>query len=808
MNEKKNSSPLSICRVVNRQWTLESSPLVSNRPKLPTPSRSNTTDTNGCSSSSSSNTLPPHASFSHSTSRGDGASGPLGGSASSFAPNIGNLMHASSETASTDSSESNVEMQVTRSGEQSRQFVVGRPPRDLVSNNGVSGGSGASHSGPNHVLEDRAVSQRPDPSATLSSSASTPASPCKLGTPTGDHVRGATFSAHPRRETDLCEAMAEMSTSCPSGGDANPSSLHGSVKQKCKMLIKRKGKTEGKSDSGDANNVVPSCLGGDIEDEQASHDAGDDGDDGPSAACVGRNKSSDDPAKGAATTSTTSKNHGYAAPLPTEDKSPAQKVTSPALPQTPPPAIGSSSQQLPSNGALIPPSGATGAVSGHSGGAKAKLKHFTSFFSRSRRRGKSVSSSSAGAFEGEAVLGSDQAPASSEDHLTKPSRPPPDLSGLPPGDCGVCSACESGVFRRPTKCSASSKLLSVVGHLTGSPVRRPSAHAAAPPGRHPHLLESCWGRAGGMTASDSRDSFSSSAAAPENNPTVDPAECPAMRRPLPEPVVGFGGFLDNPVVLPPRLPDFSLFAANPSLAELTSRPQVFRNVLVNPNGREDEMARAVCERTANRTANVARGNALTSETQKSEYGSLGPDGRLIPRTVHTQIDYMHHLVNDLKEISACSFYWGVMDRYEAERLLDNKPEGTFLLRDSAQEDFLFSVSFRRYGRSLHARIEQWQHKFSFDALDPGVFSSDTVCGLIEHYKDPSCCMFFEPMLTIPLNRSFVFSLQHLCRATICKNLTYDGINLLQLPNVSKDYLKYYHYKQKIRERRYETNVPQ
>lgn len=67
-----------------------------------------------------------------------------------------------------------------------------------------------------------------------------------------------------------------------------------------------------------------------------------------------------------------------------------------------------------------------------------------------------------------------------------------------------------------------------------------------------------------------------------------------------------------------------------------------------------------------------------------------------------------------------------MDRYEAERLLEGKQEGTFLLRDSAQEEFLFSVSFRKYGRSLHARIEQWNHKFSFDSHDPGVYASETV----------------------------------------------------------------------------------
>lgn len=79
--------------------------------------------------------------------------------------------------------------------------------------------------------------------------------------------------------------------------------------------------------------------------------------------------------------------------------------------------------------------------------------------------------------------------------------------------------------------------------------------------------------------------------------------------------------------------------------------------------------------------------------------------------VHSQVDFIHCLVPDLQKITSCGFYWGKMDRYKAETLLDGKPEGTFLLRDSAQEEFLFSVSFRKYGRSLHARIEQFNHKF-------------------------------------------------------------------------------------------------
>ncbi|XP_012155410.1 bromodomain-containing protein DDB_G0270170 [Ceratitis capitata] len=166
--------------------------------------------------------------------------------------------------------------------------------------------------------------------------------------------------------------------------------------------------------------------------------------------------------------------------------------------------------------------------------------------------------------------------------------------------------------------------------------------------------------------------------------------------------------------------------------------------------------------------------------------------------VHSQVDFVHYLVPDLQRIFNSSFYWGKMDRYEAERLLEGKPEGTFLLRDSAQEEYLFSVTFRKYGRSLHARIEQSGHKFSFDCHDPAVFSTSTVTGLLEHYKDPGSVMFFEPMLTVPFHRKRVFSLQQLSRAAIVSNSTYDGITELELPVRLKAYLKEYHYKQKLR----------
>nr|XP_020642889.1 suppressor of cytokine signaling 5-like [Pogona vitticeps] len=191
---------------------------------------------------------------------------------------------------------------------------------------------------------------------------------------------------------------------------------------------------------------------------------------------------------------------------------------------------------------------------------------------------------------------------------------------------------------------------------------------------------------------------------------------------------------------------------------------------------------------------VGRGGASASSV------ALPGSREGLPR-VHTQIDYIHCLVPDLLRLTQLPCYWGVMDRYEAEALLEGRPEGTFLLRDSAQEDYLFSVSFRRYGRSLHARIEQWNHNFSFDVHDPSVFHAPTVTGLLEHYKDPSVCMFFEPLLSLPVHRTFPFGLQHLCRAVVTGCTTYDGIGQLPIPSALKEYLKEYHYKQRVRVRR-------
>ncbi|KAE9421660.1 hypothetical protein Angca_006349 [Angiostrongylus cantonensis] len=176
--------------------------------------------------------------------------------------------------------------------------------------------------------------------------------------------------------------------------------------------------------------------------------------------------------------------------------------------------------------------------------------------------------------------------------------------------------------------------------------------------------------------------------------------------------------------------------------------------------------------------------------------SLQVNNNITP--VHRIVEYSHHLVPDVEKILSASYYWGVMDRFQAEQLLEGKAEGTFILRDSAQTEYLFSVSFRRYQRTLHARIEQGNHRFSFDIHDQSVYSAPTITKLIEKYNDPARCLFFEPQLRQPLHRRHVFSLQELCRGVIISHTTYTGVASLHIPSKLKQYIREYHYTVAVR----------
>lgn len=149
-------------------------------------------------------------------------------------------------------------------------------------------------------------------------------------------------------------------------------------------------------------------------------------------------------------------------------------------------------------------------------------------------------------------------------------------------------------------------------------------------------------------------------------------------------------------------------------------------------------------------------------------------------------------IADLWEVTRLACYWGNLDKHQAEMLLLGHSDGTFLLRNSSQEGCAFAVTFRRRGRTRHARVQYREKYFSFPW---GSFHSPTIANLLKQYNDPKTCTFFEPLLATPLNRTTALSLQELCRAAVNAAITYNTISQLPLPKTMKEYLLDYHYKE-------------
>jgi suppressor of cytokine signaling 7 len=57
------------------------------------------------------------------------------------------------------------------------------------------------------------------------------------------------------------------------------------------------------------------------------------------------------------------------------------------------------------------------------------------------------------------------------------------------------------------------------------------------------------------------------------------------------------------------------------------------------------------------------------------------------------------------------WYWGALGFDEAEAKLANRRDGSFLVRDSSDERYILSLSFRSLGGTHHTRIEHYKGKY-------------------------------------------------------------------------------------------------
>lgn len=152
----------------------------------------------------------------------------------------------------------------------------------------------------------------------------------------------------------------------------------------------------------------------------------------------------------------------------------------------------------------------------------------------------------------------------------------------------------------------------------------------------------------------------------------------------------------------------------------------------------------------------------------------------------------------LRQLKMCGWYWGALSSADANRILKNGENGSFIMRDSSDACHLFALSLKANNIVISVRVAFSKGQFKLDSCrQEDCPSFGSVVDLIDYYLESDKHTFqvtvpelgeFPVTLKHPILKE-VPTLQHLCRASVmqcCK--TTEKISRLPLPHHLKNYL--------------------
>uniref|UniRef100_A0A0N5BZP1 Cytokine-inducible SH2-containing protein n=1 Tax=Strongyloides papillosus TaxID=174720 RepID=A0A0N5BZP1_STREA len=166
---------------------------------------------------------------------------------------------------------------------------------------------------------------------------------------------------------------------------------------------------------------------------------------------------------------------------------------------------------------------------------------------------------------------------------------------------------------------------------------------------------------------------------------------------------------------------------------------------------------------------------------------------------------MTSISDSIAELRKCQWYWGGISSREAEDLLATQPPGTFLVRDSRNENYIYSLTFKTEDNIIHSRLAKYNGYYCLGGPH-SLIKSQSIIQFIEKTIEYSknirqhCLLMHsndhlnngaeQIFLLYPLKRTNLMpSLKYWCRISVRNHIVDVGrIKSLPIPIILQKYL--------------------